>query len=232
MQSFLIIGSDQNKIDTTLEELYQKYEVFEIDRTILSTASLLEETKPEKLSIGIAEIKKIQKKLFLKPIKSKMKAVTITEAEHLTPQAQNALLKTLEEPPDNTIIILVAPSEEVFLPTILSRCTILTLNKPNINADQDDNNLEDILQKIPDWEIGQRLKQAEILAKERQTAILWITSAILSARSLLRHSIANDKMEDISTLNKTIKTLQSYGQDIKTTNVNLRLALENLFLSL
>ncbi|HLD01475.1 MAG TPA: hypothetical protein VJC10_01235 [Patescibacteria group bacterium] len=232
MQSFLIIGTDQDLLQNQLNTLYQAYDVLTIDRTILSTDILIEETKSEKLSIGIAEIKKIQKKIILKPIKSKTKAVVILDAQNLTIQAQNALLKTLEEPPNNTIIVLVAPTIEVFLPTVLSRCTIIVIDEPNKHAGLAGENLEEVLQTIPGWEVGQRLKQAEILAKEKQTAGDWIEKAILSTRNLLRNAVEKDEKETITQLKHMAKIFQAYGRDIQTTNVNLRLALENMFLAL
>lgn len=232
VQSFLIIGTDQDLLQNQMNTLYQAYDVLTIDRTILSTDILIEETKSEKLSIGIAEIKKIQKKLILKPIKSKTKAVVILDAQNLTFQAQNALLKTLEEPPDNTIIVLISPTTEVFLPTVLSRCTMIILDEPNKHVYHADDRLEDVLQIISSWGIGRRLKQAEVLAKEKQIAIDWIEKAILSSRNLLRNAVEKDEKDMIANLKHMIKTFQAYGKDVQTTNVNLRLALENMFLAL
>jgi DNA polymerase-3 subunit delta' len=53
------------------------------------------------------------------------KIFIVDEADKMTPQAQNALLKTLEEPPEYVIIILIAENAESFLPTVLSRCVVL-----------------------------------------------------------------------------------------------------------
>jgi DNA polymerase-3 subunit delta' len=64
-------------------------------------------------------------KISLKSVEAKWKAFIIDPADKLTPEASNALLKTLEEPPDNTIIILIAKHKETIIPTILSRCQTL-----------------------------------------------------------------------------------------------------------
>ncbi|MCR5672436.1 MAG: DNA polymerase III subunit [Lachnospiraceae bacterium] len=63
----------------------------------------------------------------IKPYQSKWKIYIMNEAEKMTPQAQNALLKTLEEPPEYTVIILLSTSEAAMLPTILSRCVRLDM---------------------------------------------------------------------------------------------------------
>jgi len=80
-------------------------------------------------AVGIAQVRDFQKRIFLKPFKSKQKAVILSTQNTITTEAQNALLKVLEEPPDNTILLLICESSEDFLPTIISRCKIITLDK-------------------------------------------------------------------------------------------------------
>ena len=63
--------------------------------------------------------------LQIKPYSSPHKIYLIPDAEKLTVQAQNALLKTLEEPPEYAVIILIANGLVSFLPTVLSRCVVL-----------------------------------------------------------------------------------------------------------
>ena len=61
------------------------------------------------------------------PYSSPYKIYIIDEAEKLTQQAQNALLKTIEEPPAYAIIMLLTANEGMLLPTIKSRCVTLTM---------------------------------------------------------------------------------------------------------
>ena len=68
----------------------------------------------------------------IKPYSSPYKIYIIDEAEKLTVQAQNALLKTIEEPPAYGIVIFLTTNKDSFLPTILSRCVVLDL-KPVAN---------------------------------------------------------------------------------------------------
>ena len=78
-----------------------------------------------KNSIGVEEIRRMRADLQIKPYSSPHKIYLIPDAEKLTVQAQNALLKTLEEPPEYAVIILIANGLVSFLPTVLSRCVVL-----------------------------------------------------------------------------------------------------------
>ena len=77
--------------------------------------------------LGIEQARKIKEHLFFKPYVAKGKVVVLEDASLLTLEAQNALLKILEEPPLNTLIILGAPNDSTFIPTILSRCEVAYL---------------------------------------------------------------------------------------------------------
>ncbi len=77
-------------------------------------------------SIGVDDIRdQLIGDIQIKPYSSKYKIYIIDEAEKLTPQAQNALLKTIEEPPSYGIVIMLTTNADIFLQTILSRCVKL-----------------------------------------------------------------------------------------------------------
>lgn len=76
--------------------------------------------------ISVDEIRsQIINDIDLKPYSSKYKIYIVPDAQMMNPQAQNALLKTLEEPPEYAIIMLLTNNVDRFLPTILSRCIVL-----------------------------------------------------------------------------------------------------------
>jgi len=109
MQSFLIIGSDE------------KGRLQEVEKFIGKKLSSLKNNpdfilleKEEGSSIGIAEVRLLQEKLSLKPFRESKKIALIKEAQDLTTEAQNALLKTLEEPNATTLIILTSPDTLAF----------------------------------------------------------------------------------------------------------------------
>ena len=79
-------------------------------------------------SIGVDDIRgQIHDTIMIRPYSSYYKIYIVDEAEKMTVQAQNALLKTIEEPPSYAIIMLLTTNQEAFLPTILSRCVQLKL---------------------------------------------------------------------------------------------------------
>lgn len=78
-------------------------------------------------TIGVEDIRKVTGDIAIKPYSSDKKIYIINEAEKMTVQAQNALLKTLEEPPEYAVILLLTTNVEALLPTIQSRCVLLTM---------------------------------------------------------------------------------------------------------
>jgi DNA polymerase-3 subunit delta' len=85
-------------------------------------AALIREKAETQRSVKIEAVREIDKFLQLKPLEGHHRIAIIEEADTLTPEAANALLKTLEEPPANGRLILLADNEKSILPTILSRC--------------------------------------------------------------------------------------------------------------
>lgn len=89
---------------------------------------LIHVTHEKPSSIGVDDIREqINDTIMIRPYSSYYKVYIVDEAEKMTVQAQNALLKTIEEPPSYGVIILLTTNEELFLPTILSRCVQLKL---------------------------------------------------------------------------------------------------------
>lgn len=85
-------------------------------------------THEKTASIGVDDIREqINNTILIRPYSSYYKIYIVDEAEKMTIQAQNALLKTIEEPPSYAIIMLLTTNQEAFLPTILSRCIQLKL---------------------------------------------------------------------------------------------------------
>lgn len=72
-------------------------------------------------SIGIDEIRTIKRFLSKKPVNAPRRSIIIDNAESLTPQAENSLLKITEEPPENSLIIMIVANPDVLLSTLASR---------------------------------------------------------------------------------------------------------------
>ena len=85
-------------------------------------------THEKSANIGVDDIREqINDTIMVRPYSSYYKIYIVDEAEKMTVQAQNALLKTIEEPPSYAVILLLTTNPEGFLPTILSRCMQLKL---------------------------------------------------------------------------------------------------------
>ncbi len=82
--------------------------------------------KPNTISVDDIR-EQVNSDVGVKPYSSARKVYIINEAEKMTAQAQNALLKTLEEPPEYAVLLLLTANVDALLPTILSRCVQLNM---------------------------------------------------------------------------------------------------------
>ncbi|WP_265446807.1 DNA polymerase III subunit delta' [Acetivibrio straminisolvens] len=106
------------------------------------------------LSIGVEEIRNLQHDICVRPLYSKRKVYLIRDAEKMTVQAQNCLLKTLEEPPEYAVIILAASNYEVLLETIRSRSVRVDFKK----------NTFDEVKRFIVKRVGEDFEQADFIA--------------------------------------------------------------------
>lgn len=220
MFSIIIISKQNAKRKKYIQDFSLSRNIDQVDITLFEKGS---DEKTQ--SIGIDAIKQMQQKIYYKPIKSQEKAIIIEDAQLLTIEAQNALLKVLEEPPDNTLIILGSESKEVLIPTIRSRCQIIELEQETVEiTEKDREEINSFLQNLPVMAIGELLKKAEILAKDKEKAITWIEKVII-----LLHKQLLDETNQIFAIQR-IRSFQQLHTLLKTTNVNPRMAIENTFL--
>lgn len=231
--SLLIVGKDTEKRKTkALEIAHDKYKSSQFDIVFI-------EPEDGKSAISIEKIKDLKKNVYLKPFNSPAKTVIIHEFEKTTLEAQNALLKLLEEPPNYTYIILTSSSAKPLLSTILSRCSLLKLDK---QEKVDEKYFSEILNNTEELfgiTMGQKFEKAEELAKDKQKAIDFLEKVIFVLRQILLakfnisgqdFSKSNLEKLSIKNLENTIKKTDRAVSTLKTTNSNHRLLLENLLL--
>ena len=120
--------------------------------------------EPDGNNIKIEQIRELIKKVYEKPIVSNRKVYIINDSNLMTKEAQNSLLKTLEEPPEYVTIILIASNESLFLPTIKSRCTKIVFNKLTDNElkmilekKYSKRNTQDVILKIADGSVNKAI---------------------------------------------------------------------------
>lgn len=216
MQSFLITSSDKNLSSAHVENLLKKYTIDPLDINIHAFEK----------AVGIADIRNIQKQILLKPFRGRTKAAIIDAYQDITIEAQNALLKILEEPPSNTIVVITAAKKEVFLPTIVSRCKVITLQEKEAELTTDDSTkLHHELKILLNGKTGDKLRIAQDLTADKGDAGLWLKKMTI----LVKAELAKNN-KDIKYLN-LLKEIQKTYKTVESTNVSQRAALENLFLS-
>lgn len=86
--------------------------------------------RTQKLSIGVQEVRDLVRRAALTPMGDRWQVLIVEDADRLTEQGCNALLKAIEEPHHRTVWMLCAPTVEDVLPTIRSRCRLVTLTTP------------------------------------------------------------------------------------------------------
>lgn len=185
--------------------------------------------KPEeKDSIGITEVKTFIKEMIYKPFESDIQIGVILEAEKLTTEAQNSLLKILEESPEHTIFILCVNNERNLLQTIRSRGSVVytenRLEQPGKNEDEEEDFFFelDMIEKFAVIE-----KQSE--TKDSATDLVNRIEAVLGRR--LELEIKNGNIESSRRFREQIRIAQACREKISA-NCNRRLALEAMVLEL
>jgi DNA polymerase III subunit delta' len=188
---------------------------------------------PEGLSIGVGEMRALVLRASSAPSGGRWQAVVVEDADRLTEQAGNALLKAIEEPTARTVWMLCAPTVEDVLPTIRSRCRQLTLATPTaeevaaflVRRDGVDDALASYAARASQGHIG----RARALARDEETrnrrrevvsipARLTTLGACMNAAANLV-DIAKDETEAITTATNTRELLEldaTYGDDRKS----------------
>src|SRR5690606_8577038 len=90
--------------------------------------------RTEQLSLRVDEVRELVRKAAMAPVGRRWQVLVVEDADRLTEQAADALLKSLEEPADRTVWLLCAPTVEDVVPTIRSRCRLLVLRTPPAEA--------------------------------------------------------------------------------------------------
>lgn len=216
MNSFILVSSDITQQHQFLDRFYIEHAISIFDRTILN----------EEGSIGIALIRELQEKLYLSPYQGKTKSIVIFHAQHLTLEAQNALLKLLEEPPAFVCSILIVPSIEQLLPTIVSRCQMIQLP----GKESQEGALENIEQTITvcfTGTIGEKLSLAEKISTDKDHFAGYIEQMMKT----VRNQLLEEQTHAVHYIPLLMRLQKSYDIS-QTTNVNIRLLAEHMLLSL
>ncbi|MCY6370266.1 DNA polymerase III subunit delta' [Clostridium ganghwense] len=138
-------------------------------------------TQKNKQSIGVNEVRDIIKEVNKKPYEGDKKVIIIYESHKMTVEAQNALLKTIEEPPKGVTLILLSESLELILETIRSRCQIHKLKRLNLRQIE-----EYIIREYPE------------LDEEKTKAVIAFSDGIPGRCKLFLEDSSFNEIRDIS----------------------------------
>jgi DNA polymerase-3 subunit delta' len=90
--------------------------------------------RTEQLSIGVEEVRDLVRRASMSPTMGRRQVIVVEDADRVTERGADALLKSIEEPARKTVWILCAPTADDVVPTIRSRCRLLTLATPTVAA--------------------------------------------------------------------------------------------------
>lgn len=189
----------------------------------------------EELSIKIDEIRQMLGRVALRPFEAEVKVFIIKNAERMTTEAANALLKTLEEPAPHTLIILITAVPEACLDTIKSRChtcKFFIVQEP-LPEEQEDV-LNAFLSRNPQEDYMKALSaDSRALGRAMLVMLSWVRDVLLykngvGMEHLLHHSRADQlkamaarDINDLSALNRQIVRVKALADD----NLNVKMAL-------
>lgn len=167
--------------------------------------------------LSVSQIRELRADAFVKAHSAACRVFIIEEAHRMNEQAQNALLKVLEEPPKNVVFILSVPSKTMLLDTIISRCVLLSL----LDAKSNDNTHKDTANKFIDLLLSgseyDMLKLLSPLEKSRSDAQDFFAALSICVAKRLKngssHSRALDQLFDDT----------KYYLDLLATNINIPL---------
>lgn len=176
MHALLIVGGSLDTRTLYLDKLLTSWRVAPFDQV---------ELQAEGESIGVSQVREFQKQLILKPYQSDLLVGVIREADRLTVEAQNALLKTLEEPSGHVRIVCLAQNPLQLLPTLQSRCERTDLPAIVPYTQEEVASFFKTLGTLAAANTGEKLKALSTIASTREAAKAWLELAIFSVRELL-----------------------------------------------
>lgn len=168
-------------------------------------------------SISIDEIKSLKRELTFPPFNSLRKIAIIALADVMTTEAQNALLKILEEPAKRVVVFLITRDEDRILPTIISRCQKCQVkNNLEVGIDFTEGLLAGNLSIVEKFKLAEGMSKEENLEEILDGWLITLKNQLMCQ---------NDRLYLLGLI-KEVRQARKYLR----TNANTRLILENLML--
>ncbi len=185
----------------------------QIEKNICADFTVVKKEKDKK-NISIRQIRELQHKLSFNSFLTKYKTILIDDAELMTEEASNALLKTLEEPHLNTIFVLIVKNKEMLPSTVISRCQNISFNLIP-------------LYKIENWliSLGKNKNEAKTIA-HLANGRPGLASNFLNNSTLLNEQ--NERIDILLSiikggLNEKFNIIKNFCNEGKEPNINKRI---------
>lgn len=206
---------------------------------LLTIAPVISGKRVRAEKIKIEPVRQLIYDMTLKPVEAKRRVARLLNFEAANAETMNALLKTLEEPPDNVVLLLTAESPESLLPTIVSRCEVIHLRPLPlgtvqnalitnwlVNAEQ-----AELLAHLSGGRLGWavRMVQASELLEERGQKLNDV-QMLLAASRVARFQYAEKLARETSLdrVQATLEVWQSFWRDVLLTGARADAPLTNL----
>jgi len=227
MQSIIISGGYPDDRQTKISQYLNLWGINSFDCIVLKPGD-------EQLSIGIGEVKNMIRSLNRTPQFSQFSVALIRNADLLTTEAQNALLKTLEEPPPHARIIIECGSTDALLSTIRSRCFDVALPKLSRNSPLTE---IDNLTELISGSTGKKLTLAESAAAKQGNVPDFIANLTITLHAiLLGQQGIGDYPKTETDINLSSGKIRKILENIIRTNryleanINPKTALDSVFI--
>lgn len=217
MQSIIISGGNSDLRNSKFKDLSKKTE-FENDPDLIWISAI-----DGKKQISIAQIRESLKEQNFKPLKSEVKYILIVDSEKLGIEAQNSLLKSLEEPPEYICFVLLVNHYDNLIDTIRSRCILYDLgSSQKVECANEIINISDFMSS----DIGKRIDMIN-KAKDKINDRIIATEMLENWAWNLHKSILDSNP---SVNANAIKEIASIKDKILINNANVILSIEYLAL--
>jgi len=137
-------------------------------------------------AIRIGAIREVERRATLRPALAARKVVVLDDADRMTGEAPQAFLKTLEEPPDRTVLVLIAPRPRALPATVLSRCRLVRFvpRRPAV-APEERAAARAVLEEVRALGVEALMRHAQTFERDRERAERFVEACWFACRDLL-----------------------------------------------
>lgn len=178
--------------------------------------------EPDGTRIKIDQVRQAQRELVLSPYEGRWRVCIITDFQLATPEAANALLKTLEEPPSRVVLILTAYDASTLLPTVVSRCQEMALRRVSteqvrcalLERSPDTPDKDDLLARLAGGRVGWALRALsdKSLLETRRRDLDTLHELLHSGRA--ERITAAERLSEREDLPEALRLWQTWWRDL------------------